>query len=98
MARQTRSANGLIEPTDDENEQLNTMLDNKTNLSSKKRKRNSVPGVEELSPVKQSRTATEEPNAKEESVKQDPSPYPPLAGDLPLNDDDARKILDILDM
>ena len=44
MARQTRSANGHIEPIEDENEQLNNVLDNKTNLSSKKRKRNSNRG------------------------------------------------------
>ena len=98
MARQTRSANGHIEPIEDENEQLNNALDNKTNLSSKKRKRNSIPEIDDAVTIKQSRTGTEELTTREDNNKQEANLTLPLSGDLPLNDDDAQKILDILDM
>ncbi|PAV21912.1 hypothetical protein PNOK_0186900 [Pyrrhoderma noxium] len=98
MARQTRSANGHIEPIEDENEQLNNALDNKTNLSSKKRKRNSIPEIDDAVTIKQSRTGTEELTTREDNNKQEANSTLPLSGDLPLNDDDAQKILDILDM
>lgn len=98
MARQTRSANGHIEPIEDENEQLNNVLDNKTNLSSKKRKRNSIPEIDDAVTIKQSRTGTEELITREDNNKQEANSTLPLSGDLPLNDDDAQKILDILDM
>lgn len=108
MARATRnSINGASEKKSDiENEVPidGSLLATKAAKAAlnKKRKRTSEIEAADIPSSKQSRsdetegTPTLDDKADVDGVQE--SRYPAFAGDMPLNDDDAQKILDILDV
>ena len=107
MARATRhSTNGVEKKADIENEvPLETGHSPAKALKgalNKKRKRESVIEPADIPSSKQSRSDENEdaPTIDEKPDCQDisDSKFPAFAGDMSLNDDDAQKILDILDV
>ncbi|THH11803.1 hypothetical protein EW145_g428 [Phellinidium pouzarii] len=66
----------------------------KSKISTKKRKR--TPDADDLPVTKQPRSDNEDIVMND--VEAQASEYPPLAGELPLKDEDAQKILDVLEM
>lgn len=100
MARNTRSSTTNQDKTDDDADKATSSspTSTKSNLKllPKKRKRNSGVDSDDLPAAKQAREDEDEPIMKDENV--DAAEYPPLAGDQPIKEDDAKKILDILEM
>lgn len=69
---------------------------NKTKMAAKKRKRNSGMDVDDVPIAKQARSEDGDEAMKDEEVHD--ADGPSFVGELPLKDDDAQKILDILEM
>lgn len=100
MARSTRSANAHQDKFDEENEKPNniSLPANKAKVATKKRKRTSGVDSDDLPIAKQPRSDDEETTTVVKDEETQTTVYPPFAGDMSLKDDDAQKILDILDM
>ena len=98
MARHTRSATNTQEKTDDDMDKATSLSPTSTKSKAlpKKRKRNSGADSDDLPPPKQAREDDSEVIVKDETT--DHIEYPPLAGDQPIKEEDAKKILDILEM
>ncbi|KAL5534594.1 hypothetical protein ACEPAG_1057 [Sanghuangporus baumii] len=105
MARATRSTTAIVEKHEDENQDPSgtpppvTAKPSKT--VNKKRKRTQGTDSDDLPSAKQNKTNEEEetPEKGEDVLllQQDPA-HLPLAGDLPMADEDAQKILEILEV
>ncbi|KAI5124473.1 hypothetical protein M0805_008355 [Coniferiporia weirii] len=98
MVRTTRSAATTQDRRDDEKDKPHSVSPSASQVKTpaKKRKRTSGLESDDIPTAKQSRSDDEDTTARDEYTRV--SNYPPLAGDLPLKDEDAQKILDILEM
>ncbi|KAI0063213.1 hypothetical protein BV25DRAFT_1907287 [Artomyces pyxidatus] len=98
MARATRSAKHQDDKQNEQPPEPTTSTPSKAKAGSKKRKRTSISGPEEQPSAKQART--DDAEIKEEDVGQDRPVDHELkgAGDVPLDPEDAQRILDILEM
>lgn len=97
MARTTRSST-QHEKKEDDKDKIHDALPlsgDKTKPSSRKRKRTTA-ADSDLHPSKQSRSDTEHTPTKDEQTQQ--AERPSYVGDLSLKEEDAQKILDILEM
>jgi hypothetical protein len=101
MARATRSS---AQHGHDPEKQSDYSLTSRAKAASKKRKRTSIADIEDQPATKQLRNG--DFDIKEEGSSQEPEGIPPMdklpelqnAADAPINDADAQKILDILEM
>ena len=102
MARATRSTTGHLEKTVDENANPSSTPPPEpakvAKVANKKRKRAPGADSDDLPSAKQTKNVDDESIEKTEEVETSEPGYPPLVGDLPMTDEDAQKILDILEM
>jgi hypothetical protein len=103
MARATRNSNLMADKKDEPENAVPDVSPEpvKPKGANKKRKRTSEIEQPEAPSPKQSKSEDDDSvTAVEEKDKPDgqEAQYPPLAGDSPLNEGDAQKILDILDV
>lgn len=98
MVRATRSSATNPEKGSEESEKATSSSppNNKTKMATKKRKRNSGMDMDEVPTSKQPRSEEGDEAIKDEEM-QDADGLSSV-GELPLKDDDAQKILDILEM
>ncbi|EJD04336.1 uncharacterized protein FOMMEDRAFT_146300 [Fomitiporia mediterranea MF3/22] len=102
MARTTRSSASHAEKTEDENEHPGslsppTSTKAKAAAVAKKRKRLGTDS-DDLPAAKQVKANDEDTLDRDEEEHVEDAGFPPLSGDLPMNDEDAQKILEILEM
>lgn len=101
MARTTRSAVSHTEKSEDENRipsSPSPPATTKSKVVTKKRKRGLGTDSDDLPSTKQTKGNDDEAREKGEDDHAEESQYPPLAGEVPMTDEDAQKILDILEM
>lgn len=98
MARHTRSVTTTQDRTDEDTDKAasSSPTSIKSKVMLKKRKRNSGVDSDDLPAPKQAREDDDSVTVKDENA--DNIEYPPLAGDQPIKEEDAKKILDILEL
>ena len=100
MARTTRSAVAQSDKSLAEKERPSPSSppSNRSKQLNKKRKRHSNADTEDVPNAKVARPDDEVAGGSIKEEDLDNQHFPPFVGDLPLKNDDAQKILDILEM
>ena len=101
MARTTRSAVSHADKTEDENQNPSSAsppASTKAKSVNKKRKRGLGADSDDLPSAKLTKGDEEDAVDRGEDERAHESEYPPLVGELPMADEDAQKILDILEL